>query len=295
MRKLKKHITLLFFVAIALSCSEEKLIDDVFDSTARGLVLRTVAFPNPTFDFLDPSAPWAVTLEVQDKENGALLSSVDVYASFVDDGSEGTEALVTTVPASGFSPGPFGFPRGDVAMTLGEVLTALNLAEGDYDSADTFNIRLVANLTDGRAFTNNANGTVTGGSFFSSPFAYSAQFFCPLTDGSRFNGNYIVIADAWADYSPGGVVPVEFISDYTFRILSTNNAFIDNPDSSYLEVTIDPADGSVTGASNECFDYGDGNCLEVLVAGSVGTCTGDINVILTFGTFGDWALSMAKP
>ncbi|MEZ4811584.1 MAG: hypothetical protein R2819_14585 [Allomuricauda sp.] len=290
MKKLKKHITLLFFVAIALSCSEEKLIDEVYDQTTRGLVLRTVTIPNATFDFFDTSAPWAVTLEVQDKENGTLLSSVDVYASFVDDGTAGTEALVTTVPASSFSPGPFGFPRGDVAITLGETLTALGLVEGDYDSADSFSIRLVANLTDGRAFTNNANGTVTGGSFFSSPFAYSVQFFCPLDDASSFDGNYVVVADAWADYSAGDIVPVEFVSEYTFRILSTNNPFINNTDTAYIEITIDPSDGSAAGTSNEPFDYG--VPIDVIADGSVGTCTGDVNVTLTFVGYGDWAFSI---
>ena len=150
-----------------------------------------------------------------------------------------------------------------------------------YESTDFFTIRLELVLTDGRTFSAaSAGDTVSGGSFFSSPFTYSAQFFCALADASAFNGNYIVVTDAWADYGAGDVVPVQFDSGYTFRILSTNNPYINNTTTAYMEVTIDPTDGSVTVVSNEDFDYG--VPIPVEGAGSVGTCTGDINLVLNF-------------
>ena len=284
---MKKFIYIGLFIASSLfvitSCStEDKLIDQLFDTVERGAVLRTIAVTNPTFDFLDTSKSWSVNLEIQDEKNGSLISEIKVYATLVDDGTVGSENLVKTISTSSFSIGPYGFPRGDVSLSLQETIDALGLSVGDYDSADSFNIRLVAILTDGREYTNDAGGTVTGGSFFSSPFAYSAQFFCALADASNFDGNYVVTVDAWADYSPGEVVPVQFVSGYTFRILSTNNPFINNPNTSYMEVTIDPTDGSVTLTSNECFDYGGGFCTDVIGTGSVGTCTGDINVVLNF-------------
>ena len=284
---MKKFIYIGLFIASSLfvitSCStEDKLIDQLFDTVERGAVLRTIAVTNPTFDFLDTSKIWSVNLEIQDEKNGSLVSEIKVYATLVDDGTVGSENLVKTISTSSFSIGPYGFPRGDVSLSLQETIDALGLSVGDYDSADSFNIRLVAVLTDGREYTNDAGGTVTGGSFFSSPFAYSAQFFCALADASNFDGNYVVTVDAWADYSPGEVVPVQFVSGYTFRILSTNNPFINNPNTSYMEVTIDPTDGSVTLTSNECFDYGGGFCTDVIGTGSVGTCTGDINVVLNF-------------
>lgn len=276
-----------FFVASSLilfsACStEDKLIDQLFDTVERGAVLRTLAITSPTFDFLDTSKSFSVSLEIQDEQKGSLVSDIEVYGALVKDGIIGSESLIKTISTASFAEGPFGLPRGDVSVTLQETLNALSLNVGDYDSSDSFNLRLVAILTDGRSYTNDAGGTVTGGSFFSSPFAYSAQFFCALDDASSFDGNYIVTNDAWADYNPGEVVPVQFVSGYTFRILSTNNPFINNPDTSYMEVTIDPSDGSVTLTSNECFDYGGGFCSDVIGAGSVGTCTGDINVVLNF-------------
>lgn len=298
MKKINLYIslaTLALLIGISSCSSEDKLVDEVLAKTERGLVLRTVAVNNATFDFFDSSLSWSVTVEAQDSENGGLLSAVEVYMTFIDGATAGTEALVKTIPASAFSEGPFGLPRGEISATLAEVLTALGLQNGDYDSSDSFNIRLVAVLTDGREFTNNAAGTVANGSFFSSPFAYSAQFFCSLTDASNFDGNYVVVADAWADYAEGDAIPVEFVSDYTFRILSTNNPFIANPGTSYMELTIDPTDGSVTVASNECFNYGAGFCLDVTGSGSVGTCTGDINVVIDFGGFTGNAFSLTKP
>jgi hypothetical protein len=82
---------------------------------------------------------------------------------------------------------------------------------------------------------------------------------------------------------------------YTFRILSANNPFIGNPNTSYIEVTINPLDGTVTAASNEPFDYGGGFLLPVTGDGRVGACTGDITLSLDFGTFGiDQAFVLTK-
>lgn len=293
---LNKIIVLLVAFSLMQSCeTDEKIFDYVINNIERGAVLRTIATPNPTFDFFDTSSQWIVTVEAQDSENGNLLSEIRVYSTFVNDGNIGTEALVKTISVSGFTVGPFGFLRGDISVSLQEVLDATGLVVGDYDSGDSFTLRLESVLKDGRTFTStNTSGTVTGGSFFSSPFQYSAQFFCALTDASIFDGNYIVTIDAWADYEVGEIVPVEFVSDFTFRILTTNNPYINNPGTCYMEVTIDPADGSATVTSNECFDYGPGFCLDITGAGSVGTCTGDINVVIDFGGYTDNAFSLVK-
>ncbi len=283
----------------AAACSEDdKLIDDVQNTVERGLVLRTVSVNSGTFDFFDSSLAWSVTLEAQDEENGALLSEVDLLITFVNDGDAGTETLVKTVPASAFSEGPFGFPRSEVTITLDEALTVLGLQAGDYDSADSFIIRLVAKLTDGREFTNRGKGTVLNGSFFSSPFAYSVQFFCALPDASLFQGNYTVTADVWADYAGGETVPAEFTGtdgEFTFRLPNTVRPFVINTATSYLLVTIDPSDGTVLVSSNEPWDYGGGFITTVTGDGTVGTCTGDINLSLDFsGSSQNQAFTLTK-
>lgn len=294
---INKILALLVAFTIMQSCeTDDKTIDDVYNNVERGAVLRTIEVLNPTFDFYDKSSQWIVTLEAQDQEDGKLLSEITVYSTFVDNGTAGTEALVKSVSASGFTTGPFGFPRGDVAVSLQEALDAAGLQDGDFDSGDSFNLRLESVLKDGRIFTStNTAGTITGGSFYSSPFQYSAQFFCSLDDASIFSGNYLIVNDAWADYGPGDVVPVEFVSGYTFRILSTANPFLTNGSTCYMEVTINPTDGSVIVASNECFSYEGWECVDVTGTGSVGTCTGSIDLSINFvGWAEDSGFSLVK-
>lgn len=293
---LNKILVLLFVFLLIQSCETDlKTIDEVYNNIERGAVLRTVEIINPTFDFNNTSSEWIITIEAQDIEDGKLLSEIRVYSAFVNDGNIETEVLVKTISPSGFTTGPFGFPRGDIVVSLQEVLDKAGLNPGDFDSGDSFNIRLESVLNDGRIFTStNTVGTITGGSFFSSPFQYSVQFFCALEDASVFNGNYIVTFDAWADYEEGEIVPVEFVSDFTFRILATNNPYIDNQETVYMEVTINPVDGSATVTSNECFNYPGWACLDVVGAGSVGTCTGDINLMLDFGGYTDNGFSLVK-
>jgi len=291
-----KIIAFLLAFFLMQSCETDlKTIDEVYNNIERGAVLRTVEIINPTFDFNNTSSQWIITLEAQDSEDGKLLSEIRVYSAFVNDGTAEAEVLVKTISPSDFTSGPFGFPRGDIVVSLQEVLDKAGLEPGDFESSDSFTIRLESVLKDGRTFTStNTVGTITGGSFFSSPFQYSVQFFCALEDASVFNGNYIVTNDAWADYEVGEIVPVEFVSGYTFRIMTTNNPYIDNQATAYMEVTINPADGSATVTSNECLNYPGFACLDVTGAGSVGTCTGDINLVIDFGSYTDNGFSLVK-
>lgn len=285
MKKLK-YIFVLTFITILTGCSEsERPIDEVFDGTTSGGILRTVAINNPTFDFNDPSVEWWITVEAQDEQDGELLSEVEVYVSQFRDASRvGSEVLVKKLPASEFTTGENGLPVGDISLSLNEVLNALNLSEGEYESTDEFRVRLEYVMTDGRTFTNtDAAGTVLTSSYFKSPYVYPVQFFCSLDDASIFEGNYTVTEDAWADYAVGDVIPVEYNPEdgpYTFRILSTNNPYIANTNSAYMLVTVNPEDGTATVASNESFDYG--VPIDVTGSGSVGTCTGSINLSLNF-------------
>ncbi len=282
MKAIIKYISITFTIFLVSCSTEEKTVDDVLDDVGRGAILRTLAVPSPTFDFNDTSSSWTVSLEEQDAQDGALFSEVEVYVRLLSVNGNSDEKLVKTVTASEFSDGRFGLPRANLSLTLSNVLSTLGLQSGDFASEDQFNIRLNLKLNNGQAFTNSdVNPNIAGGQFFQSPFNYRAQFFCALTDASIFSGDYTVVADAWADYAPGDIIPVVVGEDpFTFRILSTKNPFIANTDTSYIEVVINPSDGSAIATSNEPFDYG--IPIDVLGTGSVGTCTGDINLVLNF-------------
>ncbi len=176
-------------LVFAISCTEaDEIVDQVQETVSRGLVLRTVASLGDDFSISDLESVWGRTLEVQDDLGGGLLSQINIYVAFsdttIEDGDPDLstdEGLIGTVSASSFSPGPFGFPRGDISFTYAEAIAASGVDFDDIAGGDVFNFRLEALLTDGRIFTNNAAGTVANGSFFSSPYAYSSPVVCPPT------------------------------------------------------------------------------------------------------------------
>ncbi|NHM06523.1 hypothetical protein G4D82_04760 [Flavobacterium sp. CYK-4] len=280
------------------SDDDSSLANQVNADTTSGVILRTITINSGTFDFTNPAAEWSATLEVQGAGNGSGLSEIKLYASFSDSNGTSEEALVKSYSPSILDSGPNGYPRGDFNVSLTEVLTALGMSAGEYTASDKFNLRFEAVTRDGRSFSaTNASATVTGGSYLSSPFQYSAQFFCPLADASIFDGSYTVVADAWADYAAGDTVPVQYVASdgpYTFRILSANNPYIANAATSYMLVTINPEDGTATVTSNEDFDYPGFAVLPVTGAGTVGTCTGDINLVLNFGPYEDNTFTLTK-
>ncbi len=191
MKQFKFYIPLVL-TALFIGCeSDDKLVDKVEADTVRGAILRTISNSPNAFLVDDPESPWTVVWEEQDIEDGGLLASVDVYVNFIDNTpdngvSTASETLVTNIPAADFSNGPNGLPRTTYSLAYGDALAALGLAF-DPDvvtGGDQFNIRAAINLTDGRTITAaDLSGTVSGGSFFSSPMNYRATVVCPPKAG----------------------------------------------------------------------------------------------------------------
>ena len=173
--------SLLLFAACT---TEDKLIDELEATVERGAVLRTVQVVSPAFDLFDLSSVWEVVIEEQDAEGGSLFQEIKIYIGFKDNTpgngtTTASETFVKSVSASEFASGPFGFPRGNLSLSFQQSLDALGLQLSDVDGSDQIVIRLELFLTDGRVYTNDAGGTVTGGSFYRSPFQYSASLVCP--------------------------------------------------------------------------------------------------------------------
>ncbi len=196
---------------------------------------------------------------------------------------------VTTFPAS------FNITQTDLFNAFAELNSASDIQLGDQ-------LKITAELT-------LKDGSVQkiinddGSDNFSSNIATSNRYkvqqtydvSCPINDSSLFNGNYKVVKDSWADYAVDASVPVVAIANtYKFRILSTNNPYLVNPGTSYMEVTIDPSDNSVTVQSNEDFNYGGGFKVPVTGKGVIGSCNGDINLTLDFGTYVDNVFKLVK-
>lgn len=190
---LKSTIFSLAFLLFA--CSDtEKLIDQVFDDTTTGGVLRTL---ESSLDLPIGLADSGVELllEVQDDEDGDLSESVEVYASFlhITGGGENNrdEVLLKTIPNSAWIYGNR-LPRALVTASLPELQAALNLGDDDFTGGDRFVIRVELVFKDGRRWSNfNASQSVLGNPFLSSPFVYNANVVCPVPE-EWFVGSYLM-------------------------------------------------------------------------------------------------------
>jgi hypothetical protein len=203
MKNYIKHISKLLaaIALLATSCDEgDAVVDQVTAETERGAILRTVSIEENEIIFdLDNSeliaGGFSTILEVQDSENGGLLSEIEVYAGFRDNTSGGAdskeEVLIASIPASEGVVGEFGFPRFTYSADYLELQNALDLPGDAFFGGDQFTVRFELVLTDGRRFSFDDNtGTITG-SFFSSPFLYTANVVCFVPDG-YFEGEYSI-------------------------------------------------------------------------------------------------------
>lgn len=167
--------------------------------------------------------------------------------------------------------------------------TSLNTVS-DFTQSDKLIVSVDMTLANGtivKIF--NSDGTPNYGADISNSQSFKVSqayvMACPLSSASNFNGNYKVVEDGWADYAVGDIVPVVYNSSYgtyTFRILNTSRPFILNGSTTYLIVTIHPADATVTVTSNDIWDYGGGFTTTVTGDGTVSSCTGAINLSLDF-------------
>lgn len=190
MKKINFKYRLLFVGMVGLlfaACEEgDKVVDDIVASEARGAVLRTINVISDEIPIGQGDANFAVELEVQDQENGNLVQAVEAWVSFTDTTVEEGETdfsteefLAETLDASTFSTGEFGLPRFSYSITLSELLAILPISDATVNGSDEFNIRFELVLIDGRRFSvADNNGNITG-TFFNSPFLYSALVTCP--------------------------------------------------------------------------------------------------------------------
>jgi hypothetical protein len=219
--------TLLLGVILLQSCNSDKVVEQVDAAVTSGAILRTIQRVSVNYNIFDMNSTWSVQIEEQDAKDGGLLQSVVVYASYTDNEDDGIdnnkpEQVIKTLSAADFTTGSRGLPVTTITISLSEALASFGLGAGQFNGGDMFNYRLEVVLTDGRAFsTNNTSGTVSGGSFFSSPFAYTAGILC--VPPAPITGDYTIdmqdlYGDGWQgsriEVNADGVVTSYFIPSY---------------------------------------------------------------------------------
>ncbi|MGI9542615.1 MAG: hypothetical protein ACR2MX_05105, partial [Cyclobacteriaceae bacterium] len=222
MKNSKLYLIGLLGLLIAACTSDDKLVDVVDATVERGAVLRTVNVVGGALDVLNPAAAVSIEVEEQDAQNGGLLQEVRMYVNLTDNTPAATtttsETLLATLPAASFTNGPFDLPRGTFSSTVGDMAAALGLSVGDYNCGDSFNIRAELTLTDGRVFTSSdVTGTVSGGSFFSSPYAYTINLIAPLPSDDLYTGQYQLTTEV------NGIYGVADYLDGVYTVESVNN------------------------------------------------------------------------
>lgn len=220
MKAMKKLSFLLIFIftAFFISCEDDdaSLTQELQGNIERGAVLRTLDAVSTTYNAFDLSSLFEVVIQAQDGQNGALMSSVDVFIRFDDrtpengsgDENDRAEQLVTNIPASEFTIDEFNLPRTRISIALSDALSTMGMSSTDFTGNDRFVFRLALNLTDGRVFTEgDANASVASGSFFRSPFVYSVDIACiPL---GPVPGTYVFdMVDSYGDGWNGGFLTV---------------------------------------------------------------------------------------
>lgn len=238
MKKLSIYILALTSVFYTSCSTDDKIVIDVIDGITSGGILRTRDIISGSYNAFDNTSIFSVMIEEQDRENGALLSSVDVMISFTDTQDDGmdnnvAEMMFSNIPASAFTTGERGLPETTFTVSLAEALSAVGLGAGQFNGGDSFTFRFILNLTDGTTWTDvNGNGNITGGSFFSSPYRYVANINCiPLTP---FPGDYMLsLEDTFGDGWDGAFITVNVdgvSTDYTIEDGSTAEFTITVPD-----------------------------------------------------------------
>lgn len=211
MKKTNIYLSALACFALVTSCESDKTaVEEVIEGNAPGAVLRTITDvidndSDEVFDIFRPEKTFFLTVEEQDESEGELIDRVDITLDYVDNNTEladdsSSGLAFGTLAASDFISGARGLPTADFSYTMDEALTALGLDLTSVLPGDRIAINLELFFTDGRSFSAaDAATTVTGGSFFSSPFAYSLL----IDDGIAFE--YEVNTSDEFDLSEGAI------------------------------------------------------------------------------------------
>ena len=206
------RLLLVGMVGILFTACEEgdNVFDQIVDAETRGSILRTIEVTENEIQYDVPTSTltgggFSATVEVQDQENGDLLSGLEVYIGYNDNTSSrgnstigDSEVLITTLSPADGTIGEFGLPRFTYSATAAEMQTALGLGPDDMFGGDAFTIRFEIVRTDGARYSAADNSGTLTGSYFSSPFEYTSTLVCapkPIQEGTW----RVVMQDAFGD------------------------------------------------------------------------------------------------
>jgi len=212
---------LVFFLAVSVfSCEDvDNSVYDVLDGIQRGAAIRTLEIVSANYNVFDPNSTFEIIVEEQDDEMGALLQSINVYASYTDvkdPSNNAAEVQIQSIPVSEMTTSANGLPSTSIRYTLAEINALVGVTPS---GGSRFGYRLEAVLTDGRSYSQaDVTGGLQGG-FFASPYAYNAQLLC--FPDEPYSGDYVVeMQDSYGDGWNGGAIEADIDGVKTLYTIS---------------------------------------------------------------------------
>lgn len=283
-----------FIIFTALSCSlvipsckktDNNPLNDV-SNLGVGAYLQFLAKTNTTFDISDLSHS-VISISVK-----GVGSAVDHIGLFVVEGGGNLDpaawSFIKDIPYTADST--------LVEVSAQETADALGITLADFSPGASFTFYLRAYTQDGRQFDIvNIDPSFESNSNYSMAFRLTVYIGCPFI--APVGGNYEVIQDDWADWSPGDIVQVldgPGPNQIDLSKVYPNPAYGDLVN--HIVVDVDPANGIATVPEVQYGDYG--VLISCVGGGFVFSCTGTIDLTLEHfqaaGSYGQNRLVLKK-
>ncbi len=256
MKKIQYLLLGILAITLSQSCTDESTFNNpVHHELTNGSFIR---FENnqPNLTFED-AQNISFSDNIFDPNGNTSLYELKVNATVGGIEYEGDYFSTTTFPAK-------------LEITSQKLADAIDIDVNDISFGDSFVFSAFATRNDGVVFngdapsfdedeltdgTGNTEPTLISVAAYNNAMSFQIIVSCPFVQ-SEIIGEYVVVADVWADYSPGDpLTVVAGESSDTFRILTDDNPYISNAAGSWLEVTVDVATGASTALSNFGYAY----------------------------------------
>ena len=288
MQRLLSYI-LAFAVLITIgSCKKGEVVSD-YKALGTGSYLTLVKNNNLIIDYANLST---TKISITVNEYGSPADKIKIY---VTKGSTTLDRskwkLIKEVPYSGETL---------LEVKATEIATALGIPPSGLETGATYTLYNQVITKDGRSFdVANTFADFAGNSNYNMALVWAAVVVCPY-NATGFAGNFEVVEDGWADYSPGDVVQV--VAGPGANELTFPAIYLTSP-ARPVVIKIDPTTGAATMASQDYGDYPSYGIFNIK-ARTVGTnnwvfsCVGTISLKLNHNAggsnYGDYTLRLKK-
>lgn len=218
-KKIIKALTMMLITSlIFISCGDEVNELQTGAEVEAGAYARILTSdPDKTTNLLNPSSSsFNATIEFVDAENGNLVDSYSIYATFKDntiasdtapDFSISTEVLIQTWEKSNFESGDT-YPTLTFSVNASDAISKLGLDLINAEGGDAFVYRGEITLSDGRTFSSTNSGvSINSELFYNDAFSFNSSFVC-IPDQPISGDWRIDMVDSYGDGWDGAYIAV---------------------------------------------------------------------------------------